>query len=65
MLVGGMPQAVNKYIETKDFSKVDRAKRSIIRLYEQDFQKLDKTGKAAAIFKAIPSELHKMVHAFK
>ena len=59
MLVGGMPQAVNKYIETKDFSKVDRAKRSIIRLYEQDFQKLDKTGKAAAIFKAIPSELHK------
>ncbi|MBQ0021721.1 MAG: ATP-binding protein [Prevotellaceae bacterium] len=59
MLVGGMPQAVNKYIETLDLSKVDRVKRGILRLYEEDFHKLDKTDKAKAIFKAIPGELYK------
>ena len=59
MLVGGMPQAVNKYIETRDMMKVDKVKRGILRIYEQDFHKLDKTDKAKAIFKAIPSELNK------
>ena len=59
MLVGGMPQAVSKYIETLDLMKVDKVKRSILRIYEQDFHKLDKTDKAKAIFKAIPSELNK------
>lgn len=59
MLVGGMPQAVGKYIETLDLMKVDKVKRSILRIYEQDFHKLDKTDKAKAIFKAIPSELYK------
>lgn len=59
MLVGGMPQAVNKYIETRDLMKVDKVKRGILRIYEQDFHKLDKTDKAKAIFKAIPSELNK------
>ena len=41
MLVGGMPQAVSKYIETKDFAKVDAVKRSIVRLYRDDFRKFD------------------------
>ena len=59
MLVGGMPQAVSKYIETQDLMKVDKVKRGILRIYEQDFHKLDKTDKAKAIFKAIPSELYK------
>ncbi len=59
MLVGGMPQAVSKYIETRDLMKVDKVKRGILRIYEQDFHKLDKTDKAKAIFKAIPSELYK------
>lgn len=59
MLIGGMPQAVSKYIETLDLMKVDKVKRSILRIYEQDFHKLDKTDKAKAIFKAIPSELNK------
>ena len=58
MLVGGMPQAVSKYIETHDLMKVDKVKRSILRMYEQDFHKLDKSDKAKAIFKAIPSELY-------
>ena len=59
MLVGGMPQAVSKYIETLDLMKVDKVKRSILRIYKQDFYKLDKTDQAKAIFKAIPSELNK------
>lgn len=65
MLVGGMPQAVSKYMETQDFSKVDRVKRGILRLYEQDFHKLDKTDKAKAIFKAIPAQLHKNATRFQ
>lgn len=59
MLVGGMPQAVSRYLETHDLMMVDKVKRSILRLYEQDFHKLDKTEKVKAIFKAIPSELYK------
>ena len=59
MLVGGMPQEVSKYIETRDLMKVDKVKRGILRIYEQDFHKLDKTDKAKAIFRAIPSELYK------
>ena len=59
MLVGGMPQAVSKYIETRDLMKVDKVKRGILRIYEQDFHKMDKTDRAKAIFRAIPSELYK------
>lgn len=57
MLVGGMPQAVSKYLATKDFAAVDKVKRAIIRLYQKDFQKIDKTGKAERLFMAIPSQL--------
>ena len=57
MLVGGMPQAVSKYLETKDLAAVDKTKRGIIRLYRNDFQKIDKTGKAMSLFMAIPSQL--------
>ena len=59
MLVGGMPQAVSKYLDTHDLCDVDKVKRGILRLYEQDFHKLDKTDKITAMFKAIPGELHK------
>lgn len=59
MLVGGMPQAVNEYIETNNFSKVDKVKRSILELYQDDFRKIDATGRASLMFSAIPSELNK------
>ena len=59
MLVGGMPQAVSKYLETHDLMKVDKVKRGIVRIYEQDFHKLDKSDRAKSLFKAIPSELYK------
>lgn len=57
MLVGGMPQAVESYIETNDFSVVDRVKRDILSLYEDDFRKIDPTGKISAIFDSIPAQL--------
>jgi len=59
MLVGGMPQAVNEYLDTNNLSRVDRVKRGIIDLYIEDFGKIDPSGRAARLFLAIPSELSK------
>lgn len=57
MLVGGMPQAVAAYIKTNNFSAVDLAKRDIITLYEEDFGKIDDSGRAKAMYDAIPAQL--------
>ena len=57
MLVGGMPQAVVVYLETNNLAKVDSVKRSIITLYEDDFNKIDPTGNASKIFRQIPAQL--------
>lgn len=59
MLIGGMPQAVNEYLDTNNFGKVDRIKRNIIELYEEDFRKIDSSGRATLLFDAIPAELSK------
>ena len=59
MLVGGMPQAVNEYLDTNNLSKVDTVKREIIDLYFDDFLKIDPSGRASQLFQAIPSELSK------
>ena len=65
MLVGGMPQAVNAYIETNNFSMVDRAKRGIIKVYQDDFQKLDETGRLETLFMEIPSQLSQTNNRYK
>lgn len=57
MLVGGMPQAVNTYLDTNNLSLVDKTKRGIIKLYLEDFQKVDATGNAERLFKNIPAQL--------
>lgn len=57
MLVGGMPQAVDTYLDTLNLMTVDKVKREIIELYLDDFQKIDPTGKAERMFKAIPAQL--------
>ena len=59
MLVGGMPKVVSTYIETNNMRLIDEEKRDILRLYESDFMKIDSTGKAAMLFKSIPSQLEK------
>ncbi|MGN0230757.1 MAG: ATP-binding protein [Muribaculaceae bacterium] len=57
MLIGGMPQAVATYLETNNLEKVDSVKRSIITLYEDDFNKIDPTGNASMMFHQIPAQL--------
>ena len=57
MLVGGMPQAVNTFLDTNNLSLVDKTKRNIIQLYLDDFQKLDASGNAERLFKNIPAQL--------
>lgn len=65
MLVGGMPQAVNAYIETNNFSLVDHVKRGIIKVYQEDFQKLDGSGRLETLFMEIPSQLSQTNNRYK
>ena len=57
MLVGGMPQAVAEYLKTNNLTRVDKKKRDILKLYLEDLNKIDPSGKAAMLFKAIPAQL--------
>lgn len=57
MAVGGMPQAVEAYINKKSFQEIDLIKREIINLYKDDFRKIDPTGRISAIFESIPGQL--------
>ena len=59
MLVGGMPQAVDEYLRTNNFRMIDQTKRDILSLYEDDFRKIDPTGKISMLFDSIPAELNK------
>lgn len=59
MLIGGMPQAVVAYLKTNNFVSVDLVKRDIIALYEEDFVKIDESGRAKALYDAIPAQLSK------
>ena len=57
MLIGGMPQAIETYLETNNLQDVDNVKREIIDLYEEDFIKIDRTGLAGDVYDSIPSSL--------
>ena len=57
MLVGGMPQAVDTYLKTNNLSMVDKTKRGILRLYLEDFKKIDPSGYAERLFENIPAQL--------
>ena len=57
MAVGGMPQAVYAYKEGKNFDDIDLIKRGIISLYEDDFSKIDDSGRIGKIFNSIPAQL--------
>lgn len=64
MLVGGMPQAVNAYLDTNNMHTVDEAKRRIIHLYEEDFIKIDPTKRLSKLFMSIPSVLARNVSRY-
>ena len=59
MAVGGMPQAIEAYVEGKNFSEIDQVKRQIISLYEEDFKKIDSSGRISALYHSIPAQLAK------
>ncbi|NWO23219.1 ATP-binding protein [Mogibacterium timidum] len=57
MAVGGMPQAVEAYVEGKNFTEIDEVKREIIELYKDDFFKIDDTGLIGRMYDSIPTQL--------
>ncbi|MDR1543624.1 MAG: ATP-binding protein [Prevotellaceae bacterium] len=67
LIVGGMPQAVLKYVETGNFLKVDTVKRDILKLYRADIEKYadGNTIKVKAIFDEIPSALGRHEKKFR
>lgn len=60
LIVGGMPAAVSKYIETNNMQSVAAQQRAIIRLYKKDIAQYDPGNKLYLddIFNLIPSELN-------
>lgn len=67
LIVGGMPQAVDTYIKTKDFTRVDQVKRNILELYRADIIKHAQgyEMKVEQIFDDIPAQLQKHDKKFK
>jgi len=59
VLVGGMPQAVNSYLERKNFEDADVIKRRILKLYRDDVSKFayGHEDKVFALFDGIPAQL--------
>lgn len=57
MLIGGMPQVVQEYLDSNNFRMVDEAKRGIIDLYESDLNKIDESGSISRLFDHIPAQL--------
>ncbi len=67
LIVGGMPQAVQEYVNNKNFANVDAIKRDILTLYRADIIKHAKgyERKVESIFDEIPSQLQKHEKRFK
>lgn len=64
MIVGGMPQAVNELLESNNFEKIDEVKRGILELYNDDFMKIDSSGRISDLFNMIPAQLTKNVSRY-
>ena len=67
MIVGGMPQAVQAFVDSKDFDKVDQVKRGILRVYANDISKYAAglEHKVNSIFEQIPAQLQKHEKKFR
>ena len=67
LIVGGMPQAVNTYVSSRNFEKVDTIKRDILAIYRNDIRKY--AGRLAmkveSIFDDIPAQLQKNERKFR
>lgn len=67
MVVGGMPQAVEAYVNGKTFSQIDFVKRNILDLYDEDLSKYDNENrqKASVVYRTIPEQLENKNSHFK
>lgn len=67
MIVGGMPQAIQAFVDTQDFTEVDRVKRNILNLYRNDIYQYAGTDapKVVQIFDSIPSQLQRREKRFR
>ncbi len=67
MIVGGMPQAVDAFVQERDFLQVDTIKRGILELYRQDIAKFARgyESKVSGIFESIPGQLSRHEKKFR
>ena len=67
MIVGGMPQAIQMFVDSRDFDKVDQVKRGILRVYTNDISKYAAglEHKVKSIFDQIPAQLQKHEKKFR
>lgn len=67
MIVGGMPQAVLEYVETRDFDRVDQRKRDILTIYRNDIYNYapEIADKVATVFDQIPNQLSRHESKFR
>ncbi|MCB6469846.1 MAG: hypothetical protein ACLUO9_02360 [Coprococcus comes] len=60
--VGGMPEVVQTYVETKDFNQVRQIQKNLLNYYQQDFSKHAKTSlvpRLNLVWNSIPMQLAK------
>lgn len=67
MMVGGMPQSVSAFIETKDFAQCEKAKKTIIDLYRRDMSKIPVNNgiHSLSLFNKLPSLLSRHSKSFR
>lgn len=59
MMVGGMPQAVEAYVDKASPKEIDTVKRMILDLYDEDFYKIDPSGRVSMMYSSIPAQLQR------
>lgn len=67
MMTGGMPQVVENYLSSRDFSSADRIKGRILDVYRQDIHKFayEDAARVISLFDELPSQLAKKEKTYK
>lgn len=67
MLVGGMPHAIQAYVDENSFQAADESKRLILTLYKNDIAKFGagEEARISAMFQPIPSQLARHEKRFR
>lgn len=62
LIIGGMPEAINTWLTTKDYQKVSQVQKDLLAVYENDFAKHNgkiNSGRLLLVFRSIVSQLAK------